>query len=181
MWKAESWVGPQHSDARQPHAVDSLDFFGGEDNLDKAEPNPEPSPVETVSTGYLCFRIYLQKALYVDPKVRKVLRVFEYKEVKEKYPGCTKKQLNTFRDACNIGIFKNASVTVEAVDENNVYALFGKKHNTTIVVSSCAVLDEISNFFVDKTFKVGPQKVLYHVVPGIFKIKQRHEKSVFVA
>ncbi len=120
----------------------------------------------------------LQEVLYVDPEVHKVLRVFEYPEMQISYPGCTKKQLNTFRDACNIGIIKNAFITIKAVDENNVYALFNKKHDTTIVVSLYAVLNEIFNFFVDIVFKVGWQNILHKVVPGTFKIKQRREKPI---
>lgn len=182
MWKATSWVGPNSPDI--PYPTNNNYLLDNENDLDyKTDPNPEPTPPPppTTSIGYLCFGIHLKQALYVDPEVCKVLRVYPLTEIQRNYPGCTKRQLNTFRNACNIGIFKNADITIEAVDEHNVYPLFGKKHSTSIVISSCAVLDEVSLFFADKTFKVGPNNILYKVVPGTFKVKRNREKPIPVA
>ena len=91
MWKATSWLGPEQPDA--PHVRLEISESVPEENnmLLEVDPNPDPPPPPSTTVGFLCFGIHLQEALYVDPEVRKVLRVYLYNEMQRRYPGCTKK------------------------------------------------------------------------------------------
>ena len=117
----------------------------------------------------------------MDEKVRKVIRLYTLKEITALYPGCTRKQLNTQRDSFAIGAFTNASIIIEAVNDSIVYPIFGKTHTTTIAISNCAVIDELTNFFSKETFKVRPQNVEYRVKPGSLLIKSKREKPEPIA
>ena len=181
MYKVKTWLGPEKPDEPHPPSLELEENVEEEESDSDSQSTPNTKAEPSTQDGYLGFGVHLQDPLYVDPEVRKVIRLYQYSDIQKSFPGCTKKQLNRFRDAYSIGIFRNASLTISAVDEKHVYPLFGAKHTTTIVVSSCAVLDELSNFFSEKAFKVGPANVLYRVVPGSFQLKTPRQKPDPVA
>lgn len=59
--------------------------FKNSESWDESQPNLEPGPEAQTKKNFIAFGIHLQKALYVDLKVRKVFRVFKYKEIQKKY------------------------------------------------------------------------------------------------
>ena len=146
-------------------------------------PNPEPSPPPRSQTklGFAGIGVHLQEALYVDPAVLKVIRLYSYSALVTKFPSCTKKEINTFRDAYSIGAFRQATLTIKAVRDSSVYAPFGALHTTTLAVSSCAKIEELSTFFSTTAFKVGPEGVLYKLVPGSFKLKTKASRREPIA
>ena len=87
--------------------------------------------------------------------MRKVLRVFTFQEISKTFPGSSFISINTFKDALSLGAFKRASITIKSVSADKVYPLYGEEHTTTLAISSCAIISEISNFFKKTQLKLA--------------------------
>ena len=125
---------------------------------------------ENTVIGYIGTGVSVQEALYRDADLRKVCRLYTVGEANRTFPKTQLISPATFKEAEAYGAVIKASLTIQAVSENNVYPLFGKVHSTTLLISSSANLQEIAAFFFRRSFKTGPKDVAYKLVPDSMKI-----------
>lgn len=134
-----------------------------------AEETPSLDDTDT-REGFIGYGLSVQKALYADPRFRKVLRLYKIGEISRKFTNTQFISSNNFKDAESLGAFRKATLSIKAVNENTVYPLYGKIHNTTMIISSTAILSEISSFFARNSIKIGPENVPYKIVENSVKL-----------
>ena len=148
----------------------SKEFFEND-----GDPNPEPS---TLKKGWISLGIHVDVSLYSDPRVRRALRIYTVAELQSKFPRCTRNDMYIAKETTNLGCIRTAELTLKAVSDCCIDPLFGKQHKTEIHIGACAILDEVSNYFRDNSFKVGVSGKIYKVVPGSFKLKRVRRNAI---
>lgn len=194
MLKVTTWVGDPKPDSPQTSFLGEEELFSSEEvkgdlnplNSSSEElssnltfekessnffPDPETGPLTSDATkvGYLGYGLNVQAALYKDPALLNVLRLYSIGEINRKFPNTQFISAGNYKEGESLGAFRKASITIKAVGEN-VYPLFGKIHSTTILISSCAILSEISTFLSKNSFKVGPDNIPYKIVPNSVRV-----------
>lgn len=128
---------------------------------------------DQVVQGFVGHGLLAQTALYEDKSLRTVLRLFTIGEISRMFPKTQFINLNNLKEGESLGSFRRASVTIKAVNDDKVYSLYGKLHTTTFLISCCAAIPEISSFLAQNSFKIGPDKCIYKIVPDSVKLLSR--------
>lgn len=81
--------------------------------------------------------------------------------------------VNNSQELCRMGVCGEITCTVKAVDNKKVYLPFAEQHTTTFVFEMRKSLKEVADSLLAKTFKFGPTKAEYRVIPGTIKQKKR--------
>lgn len=182
MLKVRFWTGdlkpdaPSLSSEKDPDLSDSKVFNSSLDTIEIEDGNffggteNDPTDKKDTAEGFVGVGVNVQEALYQDANLRKVLRLLRIGEISRKYPKTQFITANNFKESESLGAFQKASITIKAVNKDNVYPLYGALHTTTILISSCASLPEIASFFSRNSFKVGSEEYLYKIVPDSVKL-----------
>lgn len=125
---------------------------------------------ENAVVGFVGHGLNMQQALYENKGFRGIVRLFTIGEISCMFPGTQFINLNNIKEGEFLGSFRRASITIKAVKASEVYAFSGEVHTTTFLISSCAVIPEISNFVAKNSFKIGPNRVAYKSIPDRVKL-----------
>lgn len=112
---------------------------------------------------WLAVGLSLQECLYVDPELRRVIRMYSFSKVNELFPGAELIPITNAKDGHAVGAFKSADLTLTAVDP---YPIYGAEHTTTMTVSALVRVHEIAEYFRNQEISIGPDNIKSKVKPG---------------
>lgn len=160
---------PEVTEEIETFGSDSDSEFFQEEEFSKESSNP--SAGSETSSGWIAYSVTGQACLYYDKKLLKVIRMYPVSSVNILFPGCTKKNLNNIKHGLGLGAYRIASLKLKAINDKNVYPMFGAEHETTMFISTLAKADEMAAYFRDEEIKIASDDFKYKLVPGSFKIK----------